>query len=105
MSISQETANLIETLCRAGATTNCAQVAGKIREVILDILPTTAAEDLEALRTGTRIQAENLDVLRGKLAEIHRIAAVALAPDQVADFEVIQTIMELAAPNDDAPEA
>ena len=62
-------------------------------------------QDNIQLQTSGRIMAENLEILRGKMAEIHRIATAALAPDQVADFEVIQTIMELAAPNDDAPAA
>lgn len=63
-------------------------------------------QDNISLQTSGRIMAENLELLRGRLAEIHQIVfdllQTAPADD---DGEKLEQILKLAKPNDDAPAA
>lgn len=91
MTITQETANLVETLAHAASQIGSTAASAKINQLIVDLLPGTneSAESIaEALRQdnialkaeldstqkSALIMAENLEMLRGRMANITQIA-------------------------------
>ena len=92
--ITQETANLVDTLARAASQVGSTAASAKINQLIVDLLPATGAEEsiAEALRqdnialqleltsvqNSARTMADNLELLRGKMTEITLIAREAL---------------------------
>lgn len=126
MSITQETANLIETLAHAASQIGSTPASGKINQLIVSLLPATGGDtaesiaealrqdnaalqlELTSLGISARIGAENLEVLRGKLEEIHQIASEALVAigDTNANIaDDLREIIDLANPIEAAPEA
>lgn len=123
MSITQETANLIDTLAHAASQIGSTAASAKINQLIVDILPATSAgesiaealrQDNAALRLeltslgiSARIGAENLELLRGKLTDINQIATEALvqvdAQNMVDLADDLREIITLAAPAEVAP--
>lgn len=127
MSISQETANLIDTLASAASKIGSTAASAKLNQAIVDLIPPSQTGELEAMvtilqgniatlaaeneqltidanayRISNDIRGENLEVLRGRMAEIAQIASAALADGGTADFEVIQNILTISAPMPDA---
>ena len=100
MSVTQETAFLIETLARAASQIGSTAASAKINQLIVDILPATtvgSTEDalrqdnealqleLTSLQKSAGIMAENLALLRANLAEIKSIAVGILSAVDVVD--------------------
>lgn len=90
MTITQDTATLIETLARAASQIGSTAASAKINKVIVDLLPTPAEDEsiAEALRQDNaelqisgRIMAENMELLRGKLGELKSIMKKTLPPN------------------------
>ena len=121
MTITQETANLVDTLAHAASQIGSTAASARINQLIVDILPTqerNSAESIaEALRQdnlalknellglniSARTMAENLELLRGKLAEIHEIASVQKSKidsmeDHADSIGALEDIINLAAP-------
>jgi hypothetical protein len=123
MSITQEAANLIDTLAHAASQIGSTAASAKINQLIVSILPATdgsAEEIAEALRqdnaalqlelAGTQksvgIMAENLTLLRDRMEQINTIAykLIQSAPAD-DDGEKIEQIINLSAPATDPVEA
>ena len=125
MSITQETANLINALANAASQIGSTAASAKINQLIVSLIPSTddSAEAIaEALRQDNAalqlelastqksagIMAENLALLRDKMADIHQIASEALVaigdsnPNMADD---LREIIDLAAPIETAVEA
>lgn len=119
MSVTQETANLISTLANAASQIGSTAASAKINQLIVDILPaSTGAEsiaealrqdnaalqlELNSLQISARIGAENLELLRDKMTDIHQIASEALIA--ISDINVnvaddLREIIDLAKPID-----
>lgn len=114
MSITQETAFLVETLARAASQIGSTDASKKINATICGLLPDpdgqgnledslrqdniALQEELASLQTSARIGAENLEIVRGKLADIHKIVFSLLetAPAD-EDGEKLEDILKLAA--------
>lgn len=95
MSITQETASLVETLARAASQIGSTDASKKINQLIVDLLPPSTDKsdlieslrqdnaeieaELASLQTSARIGAENLEIVRGKLNEISRFTTALLA--------------------------
>lgn len=126
MSITQEVANVINTLANAASQIGSTPASGKINQLIVSLLPATAGDtaesiaealrqdnaslqlELTSLGISARIGAENLDLLRDKLAEIYQIASEALVA--IGDTNVniagdLREIIEMAKPIEVAAEA
>lgn len=119
MSITQETANLIETLAHAASQIGSTAASAKINQLIVDILPAasgdTAESIAEALRQdnaalqleltslgiSARIGAENLALLRGKLAEITQIATMSVSGS--SDYEIDEDLKKIISLSELAP--
>jgi chaperonin cofactor prefoldin len=114
MSVTQETAYLIETLARAASQIGSTAASAKINQLIVDILPATSVgstEDalrqenealqleLTSLQKSAGIMAENLALLRERMEQINTIAfgllETAPADD---DGEALQQILTLSTP-------
>lgn len=91
MTITQETANLVETLAHAASQIGSTAASAKINQLIVDLLPGTneSAEtiaealrqdnialtaELDSTQKSALIMAENLELLRGRMANIKQIA-------------------------------
>ena len=123
MSIDIETAALIETLARAASVIGSTPASAKINQLIVNMLPPTDDESIaEALRqdnaalqleltsvqNSARIMAENLELLRGKMTDIHQIASearVAISDTNSNIADDLREIIDLAAPIEAAIEA
>lgn len=124
MSITQETANLIETLAHAASQIGSTAASAKINQLIVDILPAPTGADsiaealrqdnaalqmeLSILQNSARSMAENLELLRGKMTDIHQIASkalVAIGDSNVNIADDLREIIDLARPIDDESEA
>lgn len=116
MTITQETANLVETLAHAASQIGSTAASAKINQLIVDLLPGTneSAESIaEALRQdnialkaeldsthkSALIMAENLELLRGRMTEINQIvfAMLETAPAD-EDGAKLEQILDLSAP-------
>lgn len=122
MSISQENANLIDTLATAASKIGSTAASSKINALICEILPEPKGDEsasealrqdnialqqeLASLQTSARIGAENLEIVRGKLKEISNGATAMLAnvtgegEDAKALRDDLRKIVELS---DDSP--
>ena len=126
MSITQETANLIETLAHAASQIGSTPASGKINQLIVSLLPATAGdtaesiaealrqdnaapqEELRSLQISAQISIENRELLRGKLTEIHQIASealVAISDTNVNIADDLREIIDLAKPIEASTEA
>lgn len=125
MSITQETANLIETLAHAASQIGSTPASGKINQLIVSLLPATGGDtaesiaealrqdnealqlELTSLGISARIGAENLELLRDKLTDINQIATEALvqvdAQNMVDLADDLREIITLSAPAEVAP--
>lgn len=116
MSINHDTAILIDTLATAASKIGSTPASAKINNLIVSLLPDVEAsdiaeglrqdnialqEELASLQTSARIGTENLEIVRGKLADIHKIvfALLETAPSD-EDGEKLEDILKLAAPID-----
>lgn len=110
------TASLISTLAHAAAAIGSTPASEKINIKICEILDSAPdenisealrqdnialQEELASLQTSARIGTENLEIVRGKLADIHKIvfALLETAPSD-EDGEKLEDILKLAAPID-----
>lgn len=119
MSITQETANLIDTLANAAGKVGSTEASAKINKAICELIPPSQIGELEAMvtqlqadnaqlttdanayRISNDIRGENLELLRGKLAEIKLIAVDLIeSPPADNDGEKLSQIITLAAPID-----
>lgn len=123
MSITQETAILINTLANAASQIGSTAASAKINQLIVSLIPATddSAEAIaEALRqdnaalqlelAGTQksvgIMAENLELLRSRMQEINQIAAGLLETVPADnDGEKLVMILSLSEPNEQLVEA
>lgn len=103
MSITHDTAILIDTLARAASQIGSTRASAKINEVICDLLPNTSTEQISALEASERVMSANLELLRIRIGQISKIATDALAEGGTADFEVIQNILAIAGSVPDEP--
>jgi hypothetical protein len=114
MSITQETANLVDTLARAASQVGSTAASAKINQLIVDLLPATGNDesiaealrqdnialtnDLNAYRISNEMRGENLEVLRSAMAQITQIATEALsAVNDVNAADDFRQIIALAA--------
>jgi hypothetical protein len=111
MIITQETANVINTLANAASQIDSTPASAAINKLIVSILPATGGESAEAiaealrqdnealqlelasLQISARIGAENLELLRGKLKTITEIANDSLGESASAVSEALVTIL------------
>ncbi len=125
MSITQETANLIDTLAHAASQIGSTPASGKINQLIVSLLPATGGDtsesiaealrqdnaalqqELASLQISARIGADNLELLRDKLTDVNQIATEALvqvdAQNMVDLADDLREIITLAAPAEVAP--
>lgn len=136
MQITQEAANLIDTLAGAASKIGSTAASAKINQVIVELLPPSQVSELEAMvtqlqgsvvaltdanaqltidanayRISNDIRGENLEALRGKLAQITQIATQSVAESASAVTEELvnsladdfRQIITLAEPNEDVP--
>lgn len=121
MTITQETANLVETLAHAASQIGSTAASAKINQLIVDLLPGTneSAESIaEALRQdnialtaeldstqkSALIMSENLVLLRGRMEEITQIVSVDRSEGYQFDV-AFSRILELAKPITDVAPA
>lgn len=108
MSVTQETAYLIETLARAASQIGSTAASAKINQLIVDILPATSVgstEDalrqdnealqleLTSLQKSAGIMAENLALLRERMEQINLLVS-----QEVLMGTDIELILSLSAP-------
>lgn len=120
MSITQETANLIDTLASAASKIGSTNASSKINELICSILPGTEDEksiaeslrqdnialqqELASLQTSARIGADNLEIVRGKLKEISMLATEVLATiDTAESVDLADDLRKIVELSDDSP--
>lgn len=113
MSISQETANLIDTLASAASKIGSTNASSRINSLICSLVPDVEADalrqenialqaELSSLQTSARIGAENLEILRGKLKEISMIATEALpAVELRGEVDLTDEIRKIIELSDD----
>lgn len=114
MSITQEAANLIDTLAHAASQIGSTAASAKINQLIVDLLPASTgadsiaealrqdnaslAEDLKAYRISNEIRGESLETLRSAMAQITQIASEALSvTDNVDLADDFRQIIALSA--------
>jgi len=120
MSITQETANLIDTLANAAGKIGSTNASSKINELICSLLPETEddksiaealrqdnitlQQELASLQTSARIGAENLEIVRGKLKEISMLATETLATiDTAENVDLADDLRKIVELSDDSP--
>lgn len=122
MSITQETATLVNILANAASQIGSTAASAKINQLIVELLPATTSADniaealrqdnaalqleLTSLQISARIGAENLELLRGRMEQINTMAykLIESAPAD-DDGEKIEQIINLSAPATDQVEA
>lgn len=120
MSITQETANLIDTLANAAGKIGSTNASSKINALICSLLPNiedeksvaesprqdniALQEELASLQTSARIGAENLEIVRGRLKEISLLATDLLASINTAEnVDLADDIRKIVELSDDSP--
>lgn len=120
MSISQENANLIDTLATAASKIGSTAASSKINALICEILPEPKGDEsvaealrqdnialqqeLASLQTSARIGVENLEIVRGKLKEISLLATEALADiDTAENVDLADDLRKIVELSDDSP--
>lgn len=120
MSITQETAQLIDTLATAASKVGSTAASSKINALICEILPEPKAdesvaealrqdnialqEELKRVSTGAQINLENLEIVRGKLKEISLLATDLLASINTAEnVDLADDIRKIVELSDDSP--
>lgn len=115
MSITQETAILVDLLATAASKIGSTAASAKINQLIVDILPNTHGyddlldalrqdnaalqEELKSLQTSEQIKSDNLEVLRGKLAEINSVVSALMDSEPSdGDGEQLARICDLSEP-------
>lgn len=113
MSITQETANLIDTLAHAASMIGSTAASAKLNQAIVDLIPPSQTSELEAMvtqlqadnaqltidanayRISNDIRGENLEVLRSAMAQITTLATEALAA--VVDVDIAYDFRQIIA--------
>ena len=110
MSVTQETAFLIETLARAASQIGSTAASAKINQLIVDILPATTVRstedalrqdnealqlELTSLQKSADIMAENLALLRDRMGQINLLVSQEALTG--SDIEQILTLSTPAA--------
>jgi len=120
MSITQETANLIDTLANAAGKIGSTNASSKINALICSFLPDVEddkalaeslrqdnialQQELASLQTSARIGAENLEIVRGKLKEISMLATETLATiDTAENVDLADDLRKIVELSDDSP--
>lgn len=120
MSITQEAANLIDTLAHAASQIGSTAASAKINQLIVDLLPASTGADsiaealrqdnaalqleLGSLQISAQIGAENMEIVRGKLKEISLLATELLAvfAPGIADVDMKDDLRKIVELSDDA---
>lgn len=118
MNITQETANLIDTLARAAAQIGSTAASARLNQVIVELLTATAdspesiaealrqdnaalQQELISTQKSALIMAENLEFLRGKMVMINQIAVELIGTTPVEEGgEELEIIRNLSKPID-----
>jgi len=119
MSITQETAQLIDTLANAASKIGSTPASAKINTLIVSLLPEEKTDDvaealrqdnialqeeLSSLQTSARIGAENLEIVRGKLKEISLLTTELLASINTAEnVDLADDLRKIVELSDDSP--
>jgi hypothetical protein len=120
MSITQETAIMIDMLATAASKIGSTAASSKINALICEILPDpkddesvaeslrqdniALQEELASLQISARIGAENLEIVRGKLKEISLLATETLADiDTAENVDLADDLRKIVELSDDSP--
>ena len=82
MSITQETANLVDTLATAASKIGSTPASKSINELIVSLLPGNPLQaDLDALQVSSDIYQANLELARSQLTGLSLLVNEALLPE------------------------